>query len=249
MITFSFINLKGGTGKSFLSKHTAYLLAQNGCKVLFIDNDKQGNSSKFFNVKKEEASLADLLLGENTAEEVIQKSQYKNLDVIGGNMRLLDANYRIIKEEREQDTILQKALESIQNEYDFCIIDNPPDINISVFNALVITNEVIIVTNPNEDAMDGVDEMVGQIDIARKYNPNLVFRGCVMNKFVSSTSCYDAKREYPFLRTNIHLATKSLTESLNKSTRERKLIFEISPNSLVARDLKNFMGELLYIKI
>ena len=62
MRTVSFINLKGGPGKTTLSTNTAVAFAQQGVKVLFIDNDKQGNASSFFhvNIDEMEGTLAAL---------------------------------------------------------------------------------------------------------------------------------------------------------------------------------------------
>mgnify|MGYP000926308968 CR=1 FL=1 len=53
MKTISFINLKGGVGKTTISTWLAYLLAESwDLRVLFIDNDKQGNTSKFFGLEQ-----------------------------------------------------------------------------------------------------------------------------------------------------------------------------------------------------
>ena len=41
--------------------------------------------------------------------------------------------------------------------YDYCIIDNPPDIGLNVVNALAITDEVIVPVKVDEDALEGLD--------------------------------------------------------------------------------------------
>ncbi|EES51144.1 AAA family ATPase [Clostridium botulinum] len=81
----------------------------------------------------------------NLKEMVQTNSEYVDLDLIPANMHLLKANLDVIMDVgRPQQYRLRKALKQIEEEYDYCIIDNPPDINISVINALVSSNDVLI---------------------------------------------------------------------------------------------------------
>ncbi|NFO41980.1 ParA family protein, partial [Clostridium botulinum] len=140
MRVISIINLKGGVAKTISSINIAHILATvHNKKVLLIDNDKQGNTTKFFNMHDaEELSIANVMTDKNIyIEDVIVPTQYENLDLIPANMHLLKANLDVIMDVgRPQQYRLRKALKQIDEEYDYCIIDNPPDINISVINAL-----------------------------------------------------------------------------------------------------------------
>ena len=132
MKTISIINLKGGVAKTISSINIAYTLVKNhGKKVLLIDNDKQGNTSKFFGVHSyEESGMAELLTERGLdVKSVIQKTAYENLDIISANMNLLRADKEILLDvSRPQQTRLNKALSTLKDEYDYCIIDNAPDI-------------------------------------------------------------------------------------------------------------------------
>ena len=79
--------------------------------------------------------------------EVIKKTRFENIDVMPANMTLIRANMEVLMDStRPQQTRLRSALNAIaeENFYDFCIIDNAPDINISTINALVASDDVII---------------------------------------------------------------------------------------------------------
>lgn len=71
MRVLNICNLKGGVGKTITSVNLAYVIAHvHKMRVLVIDNDKQGNTSKFFGVHSyDHPSIADLMTGEKTAEE------------------------------------------------------------------------------------------------------------------------------------------------------------------------------------
>lgn len=104
--------------------------------------------------------------------------------IVPANMTLLTANLEVIKnEEIDQVTILSKELEKVKDVFDYCIIDCPPDINISVINALVAADEVIIPIKIDGYAFDGMKELEEQINNAKQLNPKLKFRGCLVTMF------------------------------------------------------------------
>lgn len=187
MRVVSIINLKGGVAKTISSTSIAYILSQiYKYRVLLVDNDKQGNTTKLFNLHdEEEMSIADIMTERNIdIEDVIATTQYENLDVIPADMRLLKANLTVIMDAtRPQQFILKNALEQIDEEYDFCIIDNPPDINISVINALVASDDVMIPIKIDKFTFDGVNELIERIEEAKQMNPKLKLQGCFVTQY------------------------------------------------------------------
>ena len=164
MQTISIISLKGGVAKTTTAVNMAYTLAAvHNKKVLIIDNDKQGNTSKAFKKydTEDKNTVARMMLERNIdVSEIIKKTDYENIDIITANMDLLEANLRtIVDTGRQQQTRFKKALSNskvldhgwakfdylpLTEAYDYCIIDNAPDINMSIINALVTSNDVIV---------------------------------------------------------------------------------------------------------
>lgn len=246
MKTFSIINKKGGVGKTTITVNLAYALAEScGLRVLVIDNDDQSNDSQFFQ-SEDGLTLADILVGKAGIQEAVQHTRYDGIDLVASSSALLDANVAVIKDEEiVQHTILREALARVDAAYDVCLIDNPPTINASVINALVASDEVIIVTTPDIYGIRGVAQMVEYIEAIRDYNPSLCYRGCLINKFSSTPHgyrCLDMLKEItPVFRTRIRY-TK---DKLEASAEERKSIYEYSPNCGFARDLVHFLEELM----
>lgn len=260
MFTLNFINLKGGVGKTTVSNHIAYLLAcEQNLKVLFIDADKQGNSSRFFNAAEAENSLSDLLMGEKPAKEVIHKTQYANIDIIPSDMSLAAANMLLIQNKCTRSDILKTALEKdgIDKVYDFCVIDNPPDISIPVINCLMVTDQVIIVTTQDAHSFDGVEKMLEQINFIKRNNPKIKLRGCLLNKYKFSITGNNTCKNYAesqnstikkaFLNTKIHLASPMVMNLLNRSISEGKTVHELSSRNRFITDLNRVTEELLGI--
>lgn len=248
MKTIAVINMKGGCAKTTTTVNMAHILAKDyGKRVLVIDNDKQGNLSKACGVwSYDNLSLADILTGEAGITEVIQTTQNPLLNAVPANMHLLTANLMVIKdEEREQAAILKNQLEEVADAYDYCIIDCPPDINISVINALVAADEVIIPIKIDGYAFDGMDELEEQINNAKQLNPKLKLRGCLVTMFYNRDVCRQGEewlqnQRYPVFKTHIRR-----TEKADEVTFTNESLMEYSPRSGAARDYKAFVKEYL----
>ena len=201
MRVISIINLKGGVAKTTTTVNMAYLLAKRGYKVLLVDNDKQGNASKAFGLYNPEDhdNVARVMLEAVPLIDLAASTQYKNLDIVPANMDLLEANLRVIADvSRPQQTRIKKAISkksierelqgeettSAAEEYDFIIFDNAPDVNMSIINALVVSDDVIVPVEIDQYSFDGLDILLEQIAAVKEdFNPALSFRGCLITKY------------------------------------------------------------------
>lgn len=252
MKTLSFINLKGGVGKTTIATNLAYLVAESwGLRVLFVDNDKQGNASRWFGADEEKGTLTNILMDGAKASDVLQHSRYEGIDFIASDMGLIEANYAVIgDQETRQDVILKNALEEIAGNYDLCIIDNPPDVNMSVFNVLTITDDVVIVTLLETDSVDGIRKIAQQVEDVQQFNPHLAIRGVLVNQYIAYpevSTIYKSVQETGFsiFRTRISYATRLAKYHLMTASQGKKSIFEVCQNCRIARDLMEFAEELL----
>ena len=251
MKTVSIINLKGGVAKTLTTISMAHILSEkHGKRVLVIDNDKQGNLSKAFGVHSyDHKSIADIMLDRNIdLSGVIRHTRYAHIDVIPANMMLLTANKEVMMDSsRPQQTRLRAALRRIADQYDYCLIDNAPDINISIINALVASDEVIIPVKIDPYAFDGLYELKQQIEVTREeLNPSLHLLGCLITCFQHA----DGERQgEEWLRRNLNCTVFTThirySGKVVESSFEGKPIAEYSSRSGAAHDYMDFVSEYL----
>lgn len=177
-------SFKGGTGKTVTAANLAHILAAfHKKRVLVIDLDEEGNLSQYFATYHENrVGIAEILTGEIAdIHKVIHKTCYKNLDIIASNLNL----YRAAKEiEQSGDGyILHSALKQVKNEYDFCIIDNAPVLNIKALISLLACHNVIIPMRADNFSRLGLHTLLEQIDNAKTGNKNLYIKGILFTHY------------------------------------------------------------------
>lgn len=250
MRIISIINLKGGVAKTISSVNIAHILATvHNKKVLLIDNDKQGNTSKLFDLHNyDHKTIADIMTEKDlNIEETIIPTQYRNLDLIPANMNLLKANLDVLLDmSRPQQTRLKKALQPIKDKYDFCIIDNAPDINMSVINALATSDDVLVPIKVDKFAFDGLEQLTEQIEDVKEFNPGLIFRGCFLTMYqknnvnVQGNEWLQTQLQYPAFQTIIRKSTK-----VDETTFVGKPLLDYAKRCTSAKDYIALVGEYL----
>ena len=185
----SVINQKGGVGKTTTTINLATALAKKGKKILIIDLDPQGNATTGLGKSNndEEKSVYNILIGKISAENAIQESGVKGLDLIGSNVNLSglevetanDANRAFLLKE-----ILKKENNSLFNDYENIFIDCPPSLSLLTVMSLVSADELLIPLQTEFFALEGITQLVKTIDrIKANLNPKLSIRGILLTMF------------------------------------------------------------------
>lgn len=98
MAKIAIINLKGGVGKSVTACNLACLLAEIWSRrVLVMDLDKQGNTTKFFNrFAYGRKTMGDVLTLNAKMQDVIMQTDFEHVDLAPSNMEMLLANKNVM---------------------------------------------------------------------------------------------------------------------------------------------------------
>ena len=98
MSKIAIINLKGGVGKSVTACNLACLLAETWSRrVLVMDLDQQGNTTKFFNrFAYGRKTMGDVLTLNSKMQDVIMQTDFEHVDLAPSNMEMLLANKNVM---------------------------------------------------------------------------------------------------------------------------------------------------------
>lgn len=188
--TIVIANQKGGVGKTTTTINLSASLASLGKKVLVIDMDPQGNTTSGLGVEKDqvENTVYELLLGECTLEESMQKEVFENLSVIPSNINLAGAEIELIGVD-EKEYLLKKELDKVKEEYDFVLIDCPPSLNMLTINSMCAGNTVLVPIQCEYYALEGLSQLMHTIELVQdRLNPELEIEGVVFTMYDARTN-------------------------------------------------------------
>ena len=191
MRSIALTNQKGGVGKTTTTANLGACLAQLGKRVLLVDIDPQANLSVHFGVDvytdRNVKSIYDLMIGEARPDEVICRTQVKQLDLIPSHINLAGAEIELVGVVG-RETILKEALEHAMSQYDYVLFDCPPSLGLLTLNSLTTAKEVFIPLQAEFFALQGMSKLLDTIRLVRRrLNPEMSVTGIVVCMYDSRT--------------------------------------------------------------
>lgn len=229
-------NQKGGVGKTTTTENVAIGLARNGCNVLIVDFDPQGDLTSCLGWKNNDSlehsvsSMLDDYINDNDINyESLILHHEEHVDLIPANIELADFEMRLVSVINREQT-LSNCIEPLRNQYDYIFIDCPPSLGMLTVNALSAADEVLIPVQTQYLPAKGMTKLLQTVGkVQRKINSNLKITGIVMT--------------LADLNTNL---TKSTIETIRESFGKNIRVFDTIISKATKASEASISGKSIY---
>lgn len=259
--TASFINQKGGVGKTTSVVNVGAGLTILGKKVLIVDLDPHGHMTSFLGIEPDEitGTVYEVILGKADPREAVITKPMKArlcidgsdsqlfLSVIPANRELADAEM-VMANAIDREYLLKNAMEAVMADFDYILFDCPPNFGLISVNALTASGKVFIPVQTEHLALRSLENLLNEIEsVMSKLNNELVIGGLIATRYdgrkVLNREVVETLREHygvllmdTVIRENIALA---------ESPGVGKDIFSYRPRSYGMEDYLNLSLEIL----
>ena len=187
------VNNKGGVGKTFITLNLASVFSED-FNTLIIDTDPQNNIATtlydhIIDEIEKKKNLANIYEGEDA--EIIKifpdefgKGENKKLYLIPGHRKKMQQLGQTLKNQNYKLLNNNKFLNETIEKFDIIFIDCPPDLNIFTYNALYLSNYLIIPVIPGKNELIGIENLFNAIDeISKDIGHKINILGALINRY------------------------------------------------------------------
>lgn len=252
--TISIMNNKGGVAKTTTTVSLAQALCKVGKKVLVLDNDTQCNTTNRL-LNKIVPKMKSLYTKSfsNLSELTIFSTIQENLHVIPNGPETSGIEPDLIIKGRDGFYALHNSLQKkLDNKYDFCLIDNPPNMGCFVINSLIASNFVIVpIDVGSSDSVEGLERALEFIESVNKYNSNLKFLRILLTKVdkrlgICKTTVENIKST--FGKDLVFDSQIPINTNFQKAELRNTTIFKVNTSSSGSKSYIKLAKELINIK-
>ena len=244
---------KGGIGKTTTSDTIAYMLGEEcGKRVLIIDGDPQGDTSKTFRRYEPEGIGLSELLGRHIdsegsygTSEYIRPTDYPHIDIITANGYLMKTDMDLMMRQDEQITLLRDALAEIDGAYDYCICDCGRLLDMVVINILIASDLIIAPVKVGGYENEAIHNLQEQIEDLKDINPDLRIKILLTMRQKNKTSIEFEQWMREESGFDIFMAAVRRSVVAEKATIEMKVLPDFSKKCIVSQDYREIVRELI----
>lgn len=178
MRSIAVVNQKGGSGKTTTTVNLAAALAHENRRVLLLDLDPQASASEWFRVTASGRGLLGVFLDEEDLESLIQETGVPGVSMIPSSPWMMAADKLLVDEEEVESKLRAYLAPLADGDWDYVLMDCPPNLGILTVNALAAADEVLIPVESHVLSLHGLARLLETIDVVReRLNPELEVAG------------------------------------------------------------------------
>lgn len=251
MKVISISNIKGGVSKTSTAATLAAGLNKRGYRVLLIDSDPQMNLTMCFTQEPEEGTPSLYSIYDNEAAiDDIKVTIKDGLDLVLGDFELCSADMEFFKKAGSLK-LLSKAIKAMNTNYDYVILDTPPNLGFLSLNAFMVSDYIVTPMVADSFSLKAIRLLKKTLDeVAEDTERKIPVAGILLTRYTDRTNVAR------LLEDSVVKAAKLLDTTVFKSrirqatvVQESQIVkmdlFEYAPKAPVTKDYDDFIDELL----